>query len=87
MKIVTLSQLGKGKDSLVSRNVWIPAARPAPMNSKSVYNQHQYAPGGSVIIIIIIIIIIIMICTRRAGKLNRARSQLYRSQILQKSMR
>ena len=44
MKIVTLSQLGKGKDSLVSRNVWIPAARPAPRNSKAVYNQHQYAP-------------------------------------------
>ena len=44
MKIVTLSQLGKGKDSLVSRNMWIPAARPAPRNSKAVYNQHQYAP-------------------------------------------
>ena len=35
--------------------------------------RHQ--PGGSVI------------CTRRAGKLNRARSQLYRSQILQENMR
>ena len=27
------------------------------------------------------------ICTRRAGKLNKARSQLYRSQILQENMR
>ena len=27
------------------------------------------------------------ICTRRAGKLKRARSQLYRSQILQENMR
>ena len=27
------------------------------------------------------------ICTRRAGKLNRARSQLYRIQILQENMR
>ena len=27
------------------------------------------------------------ICTRRAGKLNRARSQLYRSQILQENVR
>ena len=39
-------------------------------------------PGGSVIIIIIIII-----CTRRAGKLARARSRLYRGQILQQNMR
>ena len=33
-------------------------------------------PGGSVILII-------MICTRRAGKLQRARSRLYRSRFLQ----